>query len=217
MGSKANKRRKKGKPPQPQAEEKPLSLPTRAERGLSGRKVSAIVGAISLALGLLIFRPQISASPSTPLERSDPFSVPIKISNVGHFPIYGVNVHVFIHRLAIGWPSAVVFLVNDEIAMRDGLWPWTWSTDVLLDGDSMTTVFPFKKQPVLPLEADIAIIVKYNAWGLPFIPLQKVFRFTGVRGESWQWVSQPSSEISKEVDQAMKNLSGSRMNRPTTK
>ena len=164
------------------------------KRGWNMVTVLTILGVVLAAVGLIALRPQLKVEPSVATDRSQPFSVPFKISNDGLLSVQNVKISFYVHRLEVG-----PITVNRSISENN-----EWETGELGRGESKTVIFHFARAPMLPKKADVAIVVDHTAWGVPFKTLRSVFRFVGVYGDTWQWLPQPSSEIRGDVDNLIK-------------
>lgn len=149
---------------------------------------------ISLVLGLIIFRPQLSVSPGDAIERSQPFSVPFKVSNVGLLSVHNVNIYCYVHRVEAG-PATIE---RSVVGNKD------WYVKELIAGESKTVICRLVHSPNPPRKADIAIVADYNVTGLPFKRLRRVERFIGAYADNWQWLHQPSGEIRAKLDSDLK-------------
>lgn len=149
-----------------------------------------ILGILITAVGLVALRPQLSVSPSDSIERSQPFSAPFKVSNIGLLALHNVKIHVYIHRVEVGPMTATRSVVGNK----------EWAVDKLERGESKTIISNFVHAPMPPRKADIAIVVDYNATGIPLKRLRRVFRFVGAYVDVWQWLQQPSDDIRADVD-----------------
>jgi len=79
-----------------------------------------------------------------------------------------------------------------------------WNAPHLSRNESITIIAQFVVAPVLPAEADLAIVIDHNAFGIPFISLRSFFRFVGHFGTTWQWLQQPSGAIKKDAEKLIK-------------
>jgi len=76
-----------------------------------------------------------------------------------------------------------------------------WDAPQLERGESITIITNFVKSDALPAQADIAIAVDYNPWGVPFKKFRSVTRFVGHFGDSgWQWLKQANRPIRDDLD-----------------
>src|SRR6266436_636347 len=191
MSKRKSKRRKPAKPPRVDRANLPPNLPERPERKINLATALTVLGLIVGMTGLVTLRPQLAVSPGEPIERSQPFTVPFKITNAGLLAIRNVHVIGYVHRLEIGG-----FSMEKSIMESAG-----WTADELGRGESKTIVFRLLKAPAPPKTADIAIVVDYQAYALPFMTPRNVFRFVGEYVDTWQWLPQPSAEIRKEIDE----------------
>ncbi len=141
--------------------------------------VISIVG----AFGAIELRPQISVSPMEPFEKSQPFSVPFRIQNIGYFGFW-----VEEERCVIG----AVDFGGIRVEASEYSQP-TMGRHYVDRGESMTvSCYLMRAEGPTPKAADIAILVYYRPWRTFPHTFSKPFRFIGAYGDSWQWMPQPS-------------------------
>ena len=150
-----------------------------------------ILGILLTVVGLIALRPQLTVSTSDGIEKSQPFSVPFKVTNTGLLAVKEVKIYCYVRALKVGTFTADRNLVGDK----------GWGAAELERGESKTIICRFVKGDVVPKSADIAIVVDYHAFGIPFKKLRRFFRFVGEHENGWQWLAQPSEEIRAEVDE----------------
>ena len=158
--------------------------------------ILTILGLILTIAGLITLRPQLVVSPNEPLEHDQPFSVPFKVTNTGIAVIRDVRIMFYIHSVRAEHLTVKDLLVHNKL-IND-----------LDRGESRTLTCKLAKMGEFPKEADIAVVVDYKAWGVPFWPMRRVFRFTGIYGDAWQWLPQPSQDIRDAVDAAIDRNKG---------
>ena len=92
--------------------------------------------------------------------------------------------------------------VQDTIASASS------ANGVSLGPDGSKTIFcPLAKSDgTPPSSADIALVVDYSSWIVPFYTFRKYERFVGQYGDHWQWLEQPSTEIESSADQRINDL-----------
>lgn len=144
-----------------------------------------VLGVLLTAVGLVALWPSMVVDACPPTDQSQPFSVPFKITNTGYLPVKNVKIYCYAHRVRVGPIDAQSNLMSNS----------KWSTSHLGRGESITIIANFVKAPVLPAEADMAIISDFNSFGAPFLKLRSLTRFVGHFGETWQWLKQPSHEV----------------------
>jgi hypothetical protein len=169
------------------------TLPSRATGGKKMDLALTIAGVLLTAVGLIGLWPSLTVVPGAPFDPEQPFSVPFKITNSGYLPIRNLKTHCYVHRVSAGKLTAACNLLSDK----------SWNTAHLARSESITIITSFIDAPRHPAEADLAIVLDHNAFGIPFINLRNIFRFVGRFRATWQWLQQPSSEIKGEVDKLM--------------
>jgi hypothetical protein len=117
--------------------------------------------------------------------------VPFKITNTGLLAIRNVTICCYIHHVKVG----PVTVKSSLIGQPD------WSIEELGRGESKTIIGRLIQAPMMPSEADIAIVIDYKAFGVPFATLRRAFRFIGQYGTTWQWLPQPSADIRADIDE----------------
>ena len=145
----------------------------------------AILGILLTAVGLIALMPSLTITPLAPTDPAQPFSVPFQITNTSFYPLNDVTVYGYMHRIQVGG------LIAERNLMSNG----NWNTKHLGRGESITIIPNFIHAPILPAEADIAIVVDYKMFVLPFIQKRHFARFVGNFGVNWQWLQQPSNEV----------------------
>jgi hypothetical protein len=157
-----------------------------------------LIGAISS----VELRPQISVSTQEPIERSQPFSVPFRISNTGYLPFYVEHAYCYAREITWGTISMNHILERSK----------NWDGYTLDQGESKTILCDFLDAPTPPQKADLMIVVDYRlAKHLPGA-FRKLAHFTGAYVDNWQWLRQPSDDIaaeaSSEIDRLLRKRSG---------
>lgn len=197
------KRRRHGKPGKASVSSNSGALPQVSAWRSRFQWALALLGKILLTsvglLGLVALRPQLSAAPLEALEKSQAFSVPFVITNVGLLPIQHVVINCYIRRLL-----APGVEVSGEHGVLMGNPDWRFSE--LGRGESKTLVCPFLISARPPKTADLSFIVEYEAAGVPFHRFRTVFRFVGQDGDTWAWLPQPSSDIRMEIDETIRAI-----------
>ena len=147
------------------------------------------------SMGVVELRPQMAVVPQCePLKKGLPFSIPFKITNIGYFSFKVVTAHCYFHTMFGITPQGA------KIDMKRGtLHDNTWDNLFLERGESKTFTCEIQQlPPIVPSQADIAIVIDYNAAVYP--TARSYFRFVGASGDNWQWLAQPSREIQKDAD-----------------
>lgn len=147
------------------------------------------------SVGVVELRPQMAVVPQCdPLKKGQPFSIPFRITNVGYFSFKVVTAHCYFHAM-FG-----TTLQGGKIDMKRGtLHDKTWDNLFLGRGESKTLTCEIQQlPPIVPSQADIAVVIDYNATVYP--TARSYFRFIGASGDNWQWLAQPSREIQKDAD-----------------
>jgi hypothetical protein len=154
-----------------------------------------IVGVLLTTIGLVALWPSISVEACPPINPAQPFSVPFKITNAGYPPIEDLKVHCYLHRIQVGGVTVTSSLQRNA----------NWSTPRLGRGESITIISQFIVAPVLPAEADIAIVSDFKSKWLPFTKLRRYARFVGhFATPNWQWLRQPSHDVKAAAAKQMK-------------
>lgn len=141
----------------------------------------SVIGLLLTVVGLIALRPSLTVLPLLPVDPRQPFSVPFQITNTSFYRLRNVTVYGYMHRIRVGGLVAESNLQTGE----------QWKSVHLERGESITIITNFIHAPILPAEADIAIVVDYNAMtkGRHFA------RFVGSFGANWQWLRQPSKDV----------------------
>ncbi len=154
-----------------------------------------ILGALGL-LGLVELRPQMTVSPQEPLNKSQPFSVPFRISNTGYFSFHVFLVVCYIHE--VEFPGTTGPITFSGSTVHQG----GWEGGTLERGDSQTVICNLAN--AIPKKADIAIVIDYAALFIPdVLKSRRYFRFVGAFGDNWQWLPQPSGDIQAQADESV--------------
>jgi hypothetical protein len=199
MSKKSSRRHKTGKLPRGE-ESDTRSDPTSAKAGKATTfwTVPTILGlvlaAASLITGLVFLRPQMTVSPQEPLERSQPFSVPFRITNAGYLALHITMVNCYFEHVEVGQ------LTEDQ---SDEHSP-SWDDRTLERQEPETVICYLVHAPTPPKKADIAIVVDYHPYGIPFFTFRRYFRFVGEYIDNWQWLGQPSGPIQSNADAQIK-------------
>jgi hypothetical protein len=138
----------------------------------------------------------MTVSPQEPLNKSQPFSVPFRISNTGYFSFHVVVVTCYLHDVEFGGTGGSIAFTHSTVHHGG------WDGGTLERGDSQTVVCDFANS--VPKKADIAIVIDYTALFIPdALKSRHYFRFIGTYGDNWQWLAQPSGNIQAQADKSV--------------
>jgi hypothetical protein len=157
-----------------------------------------ILSLLLAIIGLIALKPSLTITPLSPTDPAQPFSVPFQITNNSFYPIYDVTIYGYMHKIRVGGLTA----------QRNLLSRGDWKAKQLGRDESVTIITNFIRAPILPAEADIAVVIYYKLFRFPFIKLHRFIRFVGHFGVNWQWLQQPSNDIRGD---AMKMIKESRI------
>ncbi len=175
--------------------EKTIGPPAKARIWSTPTVLSLILGVVG-ALGVVELRPQIAVSPQEPIDKSQPFSVPFRIDNVGYLSFYVEHVSCYINKIK---GLAIPRLTRDTFYFPD------WDGIVLDRGGGGTLICYFLRSTNVPNDADLAIVIDYRPYKqIAFGSNRKYFRFKGAYIDNWQWLRQPSADIEADIDNMIK-------------
>jgi hypothetical protein len=201
MSRKRHKQRRQGMPPDMPAPQL-VKIRTWTLPAILGIALG-VVG----ALGVVELRPQLSVAPQEPIDKSQPFSVPFRIDNIGYLSFYVDRVFCYLNSVK----SAHIKI--DKGTLHDP----TWNRFGLDRGEPKTIICNLQNQinPLgVPSAADIAIVIDYRPSEQFPKSFRRYFRFTGAYVDNWQWLAQPSSSIQadadKEIEDHMRQIPSSR-------
>jgi hypothetical protein len=164
-----------------------------------------ILGVVG-SLGVIELRPQMGVIPQDPLTKSQPFSVPFRIDNVGYFSFPVDHVFAYIHRVKAS------HITIDQGTYHEP----SWNRFDLDRGEGKTVIVKlinFASNEV-PSEADIALIVDYRPFRFFPASFRRYFRFVGAYGDNWQWLKEPSADIQavadRQIEDHMRTIPSSR-------
>lgn len=115
--------------------------------------------------------------------KSEPFSIPFKITNAGLLPIKRMRIVVYAQEIKLPGENVIS---SGVVTSQD------WNTEQLNRGQSRTIICRLVVGAI-PTSADLNIVVDYEATGVPFYRIRDIFRFEGIYGDAWQWLGQPSN------------------------
>jgi hypothetical protein len=167
----------------------PISHPLRKKKKKTTRQKVGLIALLSLAatsVGLAALRPRMQILQEPPLIKTEALSVPFRIQNSAYFEESIKNALCYYREIKYG-----AITLNDNLA-RAGL-----ASGAILSPDGSKTIYCFlvKSDGRPPTSADIALVVDYKYWIVPFYTFRKYERFVGQYGDHWQWVQQPTAEI----------------------
>jgi hypothetical protein len=155
-------------------------------------------------VGVIELRPQIAIVPQEPIEKSQPFSVPLRIENSGYFSFWLEHAFCYYHEVRVG-PIHVSKGTSHTLE---------WNRHSIDRAEGETIVCNLARSPSMPANADIAVVVDYRPWRIFPWTFRRCFRFTGMYVDNWQWTQQPSEPIQADaytaVDDHMKQIPRSR-------
>jgi hypothetical protein len=142
--------------------------------------IATIVG---LVVALLAFLPRVTVTPSDPVNSSNPFSAAFTIQDTGVVTLNDVSTYVGLGQILTN--GAKVDQIVPTFGSRLTMTP-AWQNHTL-PMDATLTITPmdvFVRIPAFPVRqttfADIAVVIKYKPWIMPF-HREKVFRFVTIR------------------------------------
>src|SRR6267154_1910018 len=198
MGKKSRKRRRRNKlRPAHKYNPDPSSATNKAHRMNFGMALP-ILGIMLGTLGLMGLRPQISVSLGEALNLSTPFTRPFKLTNSGLLSLSKVHASIYADKIIIG-----NLHIGESILETRG-----WTAGTLESGEIQTLIPGVLSSPVQPSVVDIAVIVQYSAWYIPFFRGLRIWRFVGITDPSGEFhlVQQPSEPIKKRALGVLKSL-----------
>jgi hypothetical protein len=178
----SHKRRKKQKPKM--QSEKPPTPPLKTRTWTLPTVLGLILGLVG-ALGVIELRPQITVSPMEPIEKSQPFSVPFRIQNIGYSSFWVEDAHCYVHEVKVGGMEFKDFLAYEKLMQNH----------YINRGDAASLrcyIVKHLKNTPIPNTADMSIVVSYRPWKTFPHTFTKSFRFVGSYIDNWQWTPQPS-------------------------
>jgi hypothetical protein len=177
--------------------ETPIIQPARTRIWSVPTVLGLILGIVG-AVGIIELRPQITVSPQEAIDKSQPFSIPFRITNSGYFSFYVDRVFCYLHSVKAEGVSV------DKGTFHDP----SWNRFELDRGESKTIIVNLYDQ-IKPLgrpnAADIAILIDYRPFAYFSHSFRSYFRFTGAYVDNWQWLAQPSSPIHADADRQIED------------
>lgn len=157
---------------------KPKMVTKTKNRSRVGLLWSAIVGIVGFAAAVVVFLPRPMVSPpSVPFDSNNRFSVSFDISNNGYIPIEDCTVLLGIGQIQFNNFTQYDPLSIPTFATRIVISDWQNHRLNMDDRITLTPADIFKGDVKY---ADIAIIVSYKPWFLPF-RREKMFRFVTLK------------------------------------
>jgi hypothetical protein len=156
-------------------------------RGWLWGSLLAICTLVGGPAAIVSFLPRVSVTPSDPVYPGDPLSSSFTIANENFIPLKHVMVDLALGRIGYG---ALNSNVVPTLGARLRWLPWQ---DHTLYMDDKFTVTPSDSIKSESGEADIAIIISYQPWIIPW-RREKVFRFKTHKddvGGGFHWFHTP--------------------------
>jgi len=169
---------------------KEATMEWNAEMGIG---IAGLLIALVGLAGLVSLWPSILVEPLPPIDAAQPFSVPFKITNSGFLPIKNLKPYCYLH-----WAKVAGNTFSANLSSND-----RWNAEYLARGEAITIITNFIHSNILPSEADLAIVVDYNPFGVPFKTMRSVSRFVGQFGNTWQWLQQASRPIRADIHRSI--------------
>jgi hypothetical protein len=141
---------------------------TKAERKTVWTRIIEISSLVGVAIALVTSLPRISVSVSDPVDQSNPFSASFTIRNDSVIPLKDVRLFVGLGQIdPIG--SSQIHHAIPTFESRFGIPQWQDSRSLGIDEQQTVTLDDLSKNNVVPIVfADIAVIVIYKPWFMPF-------------------------------------------------
>ncbi len=173
-------------------------MPTKKARQTKGRismllaivlGLATIVGGIAAALAFL---PRVTVVPSDPVDALNPFSASFTITNTNFIPLQDVSICLGMGQIAT-FPAQIDPNLTPTFESRLMIPQWK-NHDLRIDDNITITIVDLINvtSPANLNGADIAIIVSYKPWILPF-RREKIFRFLARKQTNglFYWYSHP--------------------------
>ncbi len=153
-----------------------------------------VFGLVLTAVGLISLRPQITVSSQEQLTKGEMFSSPFRVENAGYLGFHIMQLTCYIHE--IRYPLNMMF--SNEVLVNEQ------PPDVFLERQESETIqCPYLSgQMPTPERADVVIVVDYRPLLIPWT-FRRYFRFIGASGDTWQWLSEPASQVKNDVDNTL--------------
>ncbi len=160
--------------------------------------ILTILGLLIGAIGLVALYPRLSASPQAPFFEGD--QVPsFAITNDGYFRLTDIRAVCYMKKL-----EGLGLTINNALTEIGSP-----AQNLLRPTETYTIPCATKRFIRAPAAAisniDLAIVVSYRPWPLPFSRIRKFFRFVAQNdGTRLNWYKQAPENIDKDFDEALR-------------
>lgn len=195
MSRRSSRQRKRKKLQLEEKQNKPSSSAKGPKRRMGLDTALGIAGLLIGILGLIALRPQLSVALDAPLEAGQPYSPVFRITNSGLTAITRVHAYAYLYKAQVGGLQ-----LNDNISVNPN-----WKATTLERGESFSVPAGLLRTQVVPNSFDVAVVIEYAPYGIPFISQNRIFRWIGAKGPDGNMtlLPQPASEIEKSATEAV--------------